>query len=441
MALSTQPYKGARDFYPEDMRIQKYMFSTIRKVAERFGYEEYDAPIIEPTELYLSKGNEEIINEQTYTFRDRGDRSVTIRTEMTPSVSRMVAGRRQELPYPLRWYSIPNLMRYERPQRGRLREFWQPNIDIFGVAGIEGDHEIIVIADQILKSFGAKQNMYTIRINSRKLIDSLVTEYLELDETQVGTLVRLIDRMHKMEEIQFIGLLDAVFSPSQREAGATEKMLNLLRVQSLEDLPETLQTHKSIDDMRRLLGLLAHSGVHNAKFDITLMRGFDYYTDIVFEVFDNHPENNRAMSGGGRYDGLVGMFGVDPVPTVGFAMGDAALLNFLTAHGLLPNLQTETDVYAVLIGDVYYDAQPIIQGLRRMGVNVAVDSTGRKADKQLKAAIKKGVHYAIFIGEKEVADSSYVIKNLLTGVEERHGLERIVSIVKRRDEDDDIGDE
>src|SRR5476651_1538448 len=155
MALSTKPYKGARDFYPEDERLQKYMFGKWREVAEIFGYEEYDAPILEPLDIYLAKTGEEIVNEQTYVFEDRGKRKVVIRPEMTPTVSRMVAGRRQELAYPLRWYSIPNLWRYERPQKGRLREHWQLNIDLFGVEGVAADHEVILVADSILKSFGA----------------------------------------------------------------------------------------------------------------------------------------------------------------------------------------------------------------------------------------------------------------------------------------------
>src|SRR5665213_1043858 len=176
MALSTQPYKGARDFYPEDKRIQKFMFGKLRQTAESFGYQEYDAPIIELTDLYLSKSSDEIVSEQTYSFTDRGKRNVTIRPEMTPTVSRMVAGRRQELSYPLRWYSIPNLWRYERPQAGRLREHWQLNVDLFGLAGIEADHEIISVADAILQSFGAKRDMYEIRINSRQLINSILVD-------------------------------------------------------------------------------------------------------------------------------------------------------------------------------------------------------------------------------------------------------------------------
>src|ERR1700748_3133984 len=166
MALSTQPYKGARDFYPEDKRVQKYMFGKLRAVAERFGYEEYDAPILEPLEIYLAKTGEEIVNEQTYVFEDRGGRKVVIRPEMTPTVSRMVAAQRQELAYPLRWYSIPNLWRYERPQRGRLREHWQLNVDIFGVKDTSAELEMIMLVNDIFKAFRATPDMYEIRLNS-----------------------------------------------------------------------------------------------------------------------------------------------------------------------------------------------------------------------------------------------------------------------------------
>src|SRR3990167_5520175 len=172
MALSTQPYKGARDFYPEDKRLQKYIFGKMREVAEKFGYEQYDAPMLEPLELFTAKTNDEIVNEQTYSFEDRGGRKVVIRPEMTPSVSRMVAARRQELSYPLRWYSIPNLWRYEQPQLGRLREHWQLNADLFGVDSMEGEHEVIQVADAVMQAFGAKRSQYVIKLNSRKLTDS-----------------------------------------------------------------------------------------------------------------------------------------------------------------------------------------------------------------------------------------------------------------------------
>lgn len=430
MSLSTQPYKGARDFYPEEKRMQKYVFNKMRLTCERYGYEEYDAPILEPTELYASKTSDEIVNEQTYTFTDRGDRSVTIRTEMTPSVSRMVAGKRQELAYPVRWYSIPNLWRYERPQRGRLREFWQLNVDVFGLSGLEAEHEIILLADDIMKAFGAKHDMYTIKLNSRQLINRLMHDILGLDETQSQTMIRLIDRMHKLDYGEFAGQVDGIFNPRQRENGETEMLLGFLKSGNIGNLPAQLQLDPSVIQLQELMTLLKNSGVENIEFDPTLMRGFDYYTDVVFEVFDNNPDNNRSMFGGGRYDGLVGLFGVEPVPTVGFGMGDVTLQNFLESHNLMPKLHSEIDVYVVLIGDVYHQAQQPLAALRKMGLRVALDSTGRKTDKQIKSALKKDVHYVMFIGEKELSDEVYPIKNLHSGVEEKHGIDRLVSVIK-----------
>ena len=430
MALSTQPYKGARDFYPEQKRLQSFMFSKIRQVVHRYGYEEYDAPILEPLELYLAKTGDEIVNEQTYTFTDRGGRQVVIRPEMTPTVSRMVAAKRQELGYPLRWFSIPNLWRYERPQRGRLREHWQLNVDIFGVASTQAELEVILIADQIYQSFGATHDMYEIRLNSRKFMDFVLSEYLGLDGAQAYSMAKLIDRMNKMERGVFLAQADLLFTPSIREAGALERLVEVLDAKKFEQLPEILQSHATIANIRATLQLLEDNGVRNARFDSTLMRGFDYYTDIVFEVFDLHPDNNRAMMGGGRYDGLVALFGVDPVPTVGFGLGDVPLANFLEAHGLLPNLRVETDLYAVIVGDVQVAAQRTVSELRSMGLNVAIDLSGKKLGDQFKTAQKKSVQHVIIIGKNELAEQQFKLKNLLTGVEETHSLSRIVSIVK-----------
>jgi histidyl-tRNA synthetase len=257
------------------------MVNTQRQVVERFGYDEYDAPIIEPLELYLSKTSEEIVNEQTYTFEDRGGRKVVIRPEMTPTVSRMVAAKRQESAYPLRWYSIPNLWRYERPQRGRYREHWQLNVDMFGVPGIEAEYEMILISDAIFRSFGASQDDFTIKLNSRKLIDSLMKDYLGLSSKESTALIRLIDRMHKLDRATFISKIDEVLHDKSRAAGATEKMLTVLSAKQLKDLPAEAQKHPSVKELHRLLVLAKNAGIKNIVFDVTLMRGFDYYTDIV----------------------------------------------------------------------------------------------------------------------------------------------------------------
>ncbi len=439
MALPTQPYKGARDFYPEDKRLQKYIFGLWRQVTERFGYEEYDAPFLEPLELYLAKTGEEIVNEQTYAFEDRGGRRVAIRPEMTPSVSRMVAARRQELAYPLRWYSIPNLWRYERPQKGRLREHYQLNVDIFGVDGLPAEAELVQVADGILKAAGASRDMYTIRLNSRKLIDFILQEYLGLSDVQQHTVAKLIDRMHKIPHEEFVAETDAIFTPSQRDAGASNKLLGLLRIKDFNHLPEAVRTHSSVLELRELIRILKDAKIENVIFDLSIMRGFDYYTGIVFEIFDESPDNNRSMLGGGRYDGLVGLFGVEPVPTAGFGFGDVTFQNFLVGHGLVPTLRPETDVYVVIIGDVFGPAQKVINELRGMGVNVAADPGGRKIDKQLKTATKLGVQYALFIGQKDIEEQQFELKNLATGVSERRSLARLVSIIRdyrTKDKDD-----
>jgi histidyl-tRNA synthetase len=211
------------------------------------------------------------------------------------------------------------------------------------------------------------------------------------------------------------------------------RLLLLLKVRHLSELPAGCEKLPVVLRLRQLFDMLDSSKVKNYQFDITLMRGFDYYTDIVFEVVDTDPENNRSMFGGGRYDGLVGVFGVEPVATVGFGMGDVTLENFLESHGLLPSLQPETDAYVVLIGEnIYEQALGAITELRDMGVNLAVDTTGRKMDKQIKTAVKKGVHYAIFIGEAELKNGLFKLRNLADGSEESHSLQRIVSLVKDR---------
>lgn len=431
MALSKQPYKGARDFYPPDKRLQKYMFAVWRQVAERFGYEEYDAPILEPLEIYLAKTGQEIVDEQTYTFQDRGGRKVVIRPEMTPTVSRMVAAQRQELAYPLRWYSIPNLWRYERPQRGRLREHWQLNVDIFGVPGTGAEYEVITLVDAMFKAFGASHEMYEIRLNSRKLMDYALGDYLGLNQQESHDVAKLIDRMAKMDRAKFITAVDAALSAKHREAGITEKLLSLLAVKDVAKLPSELCKHSSATEIKEMLNMLSNAGIQNTRFDITLIRGFDYYTDLVFEVFDVHPENNRAMLGGGRYDGLVGLFGVQPVPTVGFGWGDVTLANFLELHRLIPKLRPETDAYVVLIGPIVVAAaQKSISELRTQGINLAVDLTGRKLGDQLKAAAKKHVGYALIIGEDEIKTGTFKLKNLATGDEQTLDVPAVAKALK-----------
>lgn len=421
MAISTQPYKGTRDFYPEQKRLQDYIFTIWRQVAESFGYEQYNAPIIESLELYLAKTSEEIVNEQTYAFTDRGGRQVTLRPEMTPTVSRMIAGRRQEIAFPARWFSIPNLWRYERPQRGRLREHWQLNVDLFGVSGPAAEHELILLADTIMQKFGAQRDMYSIRLNSRKLVNFVLSEILDLEDTLITQTIRLIDRMHKMDKTDFCKALEEIINSKK-----TEQLSEILHTKNINDLPEDIKSHPSVKELHDLEVMLARSKITNASFDITLMRGFDYYTDIVFEIFDNNPQNNRSMFGGGRYDGLVGQFGVEPISTVGFGMGDVVLQDFLEVHGLLPKLETSVDIDVILIGDVYAAAQQLVKDLRDAGLRTAVDSSGRKMEKQIKSAVKAGYPYVLFVGQAELDEGLYNLKDLKTSQEDRLNIKEII---------------
>jgi histidyl-tRNA synthetase len=427
--LSSQPYKGTRDYYPNEKRVQNYIFSVWRKVCERYGYEEYGAPLLEPLELYAAKTGQEIVNEQTYTFTDRGDRTVAIRPEMTPSVSRMIAAKQQETGYPARWFSIANFMRYERPQRGREREFWQLNADIFGVAGVEADIETIQMADELMKAFGAKQEMYTVRINHRALIEAMMREYLGLNVVQAELMIKLFDRKGKIPHETFRDQAIEIFGQEQAPSGL-KKIAKLIGSNNIETLPAELADLQPVKDLKKLFEAVATYGVTNAVFDMTLMRGFDYYTGMVFEVFDNHPENNRAMFGGGRYDGLVSLFGGDALPVVGFAPGGTTMEVFLRSHDLLPELVSSTDIYMVVFPGAEQGANTLAHGLRDEGVNVAVDITGRKLDKQIKAAVKMRIPYLLFVGSKELENEVYRLKDIKKETEQELSLERIITAVQ-----------
>ena len=444
-SLSSEPYKGARDWYPEEMRLRNYIFSTWHKVVTSYGYEAYDAPILEPVDVYAAKSGQELVNEQTYAFVDRGERRVAIRPEMTPSVSRMIAARQQEIAMPARWYNIGQFMRYERPQRGREREFWQLNCDLFGLDGPLADAEIISIGDQIMQSFGATDEMYTIKINNRRIINFLMAQYLELDAVQAQLMIKLFDRKNKIASEAFRDQAIDIFGNESAREGL-QKLAQLVAAKTIADLPEMLRESDAVREIQELFTYLERAGVKNAVFDITLMRGLDYYTGTVFEFFDTHPENNRALFGGGRYDGLVGLFGATPVSAVGIAPGLTTTELFLKTHELIPELTSSTDVYLIVVGEALRGAQRVVDQLRKEGINVELDFTGRKIDKQLKTAVKKAIPYILVIGDDELKSEVYPLRNAVTREEETLSVERIVSTVrdhrhtrKHREDDFDLG--
>ena len=427
--LSREPYKGTRDFYPEDWALEKYIFEKMRKVCESFGYVEYNASPLEPAELYSSKTNEEIVNEQTYTFTDRGDRKVTLRPEMTPTVARMIAARRRELAFPLRWYSIPNVFRYEQPQRGRLREHYQLNVDLFGISEVEAEIEIINLGSDILFSLGAKADDFEICINSRKLFAAL-TAHLGVSSSYTHQLSKLLDKKEKLNKEEFERKLKDMLG------GGGSYFAGLLKTNDLESfingLPKDLEGHESIKEIEEvLLGVRSHNPNVNIGFSPTLMRGFDYYTGIVFEFFDKAEENRRSLFGGGRYDELLSIFDEEQVPAVGFGMGDVTARDFLESHNLLPQITSAINLIICLTGDASPDfVNEIASALRNSGVNVAIDWSYRKLGEQIKSADKQKIPYIVVIGKDEMETKYFTIKNLSSGKENKISVSEIAKLIK-----------
>lgn len=405
--LSTEPYRGTRDFYPEDMGLQNYIFSTMRKVVEQYGYVEYGASILEETAIYRAKTGSEIVNEQTYSFIDRGDRDVTMRPEMTPTIARMVARKRKELSFPLRWYSIPNLFRYERPQRGRLREHWQLNVDLFGIDNIEADAEIISVAYNVMRTFGAKDDNFIIRLNNRKLINYLVDGYFGLEKENGYQLTKLIDKKEKIEPKEFI-------SQGEKFLGErTNKLTEFLACKEISEIPKEFSENIGVKELQTLQKLLKEKGIKNFIFDPSLIRGFDYYTGTVFEVFDTNPVNSRSLFGGGRYDDLVAIFGAEKVPGVGFGMGDVTIRDYMETYDLLPKYQSTTKLYICRLKDEFNQfADELANYLRQQDINVAVDYSNRKIPAQIKTAEKQGIPFIICIGDEEIKTKIFKLKNL-----------------------------
>jgi len=426
-SISTESYKGVRDFYPQDMFIQKYIFGVMADTAESMGYSEYSASLLEASELYEAKTGDEIVNEQTYTFEDRGGRKVTLRPEMTPTVARMVAARKRDLSFPLRWYSIPNLFRYERPQKGRLREHWQLNVDIFGIAGIEADAEIMQVAYEIMRKFGAEEKQFEIRINSRKLINRIYT-YYGLSDDEQKAVSKLIDKKDKITLENFKQQLQTTLSHKE---GLSDLFFELTSTNDLNALPDKLAHCDEKKELESLMEQLNKLGITNSKVDTGIMRGFDYYTGIVFEVYDVGPENNRSLFGGGRYDDLLEIFDVAKIPTVGFGMGDVTMCDFLETYELMPSFSSSTDLYICILDNNAHDyAQFLALSLRKEGVNVALDYTGKKAGDQIKYADKSSIPYVLCVGAQEVKSNTFNVKNLKTGAEKTVSREELKKVVR-----------
>jgi histidyl-tRNA synthetase len=434
--LSTAPYKGTRDFYPDEMRLRTWMFQQVSEVLESFGFEKIDAPLIEPVEMYLAKTSEEIVNQQIYSFTDRGDRNVAIRPEITPTVARMVAQKIRELPRPIRWYSIPNLWRYEKMGRGRLREHWQVNADILGTSDeIMADVEILQLAMEVLLKFGATHEHFQVYINHRKILNLVFEKILKLPPDKWAPVSRVMDKKEKTTAEEFNQMLI-------NEGLSTVQINDLIKYMSsgMDYLKSgEIQNEECVCRFVEVLETLHALGYEKfIQYNPAVIRGFDYYTGLVFEIFDRHPDNRRSLFGGGRYDNLVSAFTRDSINAVGFGMGDVTFVDFLKAHNLLPEIKRNTEIYVAVFADVESNSGirlnnfKISNELRKAGFNVEISSGHKKLGKQFDEAHSKNIPFVILQGADEIRKNTVMIKQMSTGEQEETPRDKLIQIMKTK---------
>ena len=426
-----QAYKGTRDFYPDNKRRFDHFVNIWRQTSESYGYEPWAAPLLEPLDIYQIKNQSspEIIQRQIYSFVDSGDRQIAIRPELTPSLARLVVQKQTNLHYPLRWSSVGRVWRYEQPQRGRFREHWQFNADILGVEAPTAEFELILLLVDFFKNLGAGSSSYRVHINSRSLMNFILKNYFRLNLTQVETAINLIDRRAKNRDL-FKAQIEQLLTRDQRQAGLLADIEKFLGLTDLTKLPPAIHADSSWQQLKKLLDDLRSARIMNVKFDPQIVRGFDYYTGIVFEVFDQSPTNQRSLAGGGRYDNLIESFGGQPLPAAGFGLGEATLFNFCQDHSLLPNLGAQIDAMVVLIDPVdYVAAHEPITALRAEGLKIVVEVSARKIGKKIGLAAKQAAAYVVFIGPDELKKGSFKLKHLSSGKEQTLSLPRLISAI------------
>lgn len=410
--LSTQPYKGTADAFPSDMIIRNYIFDVWKSVALKFGYEEYDTPMLEEADLYRVKSGDEIANTQLYNFTDKGGREIALRPEMTPSLARMIASREKDLSKPIRWFNISKYFRYEKPQRGRRREFFQLNIDILGINGIEAEVEILQYVLEVMKEFKAPKETYEIRISNRYLLEYLFKDILDIDKELTPKLARVIDNYKKMSKEDFNSYLQEIGLTQ----GQVEKLIEYLNwdLSKLEDIKEK---SKGAEQLLKLFELCNKLGLKNLKFDPSIVRGLAYYTGTVIELFDiGSNDNPRSIFGGGRYDDLLSIFGQEKLPAVGLGWGDIITTDYLKTYNLIPNKKTEIDVFVTLFcKDFFIETSQLTKYLRDKGLNVQMQLTPSKLVKQFKYADKCNIPWVIVLGEKEQQEGKVELKNMGNG--------------------------
>lgn len=412
------PVKGTRDFYPEDMAFQSWFYQKVKEVSESFGFQEYEGPSIESLDLYAAKSGEELVKKQAFTLEDKSGKILALRPEMTPTLARMVAQKSESLTFPVKWYTYGRRFRYETPQKGRGREFFQWDIDILGPENFEADAEIISIASVLYQRLGLTPNEVKIKINDRKFLQNQLST-IGISEDKTLEIFKIIDKKAKVTERDFVEML-------------REKKLEQNQISSLLDILNNKNAFKSSPWLTGIIELVEKMGLAEfVDFDPTIVRGLDYYTRTVFEGWDVKGEF-RSIWGGGRYDNLTAeVGGREKIPGVGFAMGDMVILEVLKANNKYPDLKANKTKILVTVfsPDLLEKSAQTANNLRKNNINTELylDPLS-KLEKQLKYADKKGIPFVVIIGPDEAAKNTVQLKNLGTKEQKEVKTEEILNL-------------
>lgn len=416
-----QPVKGTRDFYPEDQAVLTWLYENMREVSQAFGYKEFDGPFLEPIELYAAKSGEDLVKEQAFVFEDRGGNLVTLRPELTPTLTRMVAERQQHLYYPLRWWSFGPFWRYESPQKGRSREFFQWNVDLLGVDSPEADAELAAVMAAFFRKVGLAPGQVQVMINNRRLVDKKLGG-LKIPPEERGQIFRLIDKREKMEGEAW-------------EAYGEDFGLSSWQIDGLKAMLEDDSLWEESEELTRFFEAVEALGVSEyVQYAPHIIRGLDYYTGTVFEAQAVTADIHRAVLGGGRYDNLLADVGGDPLPGVGFAMGDMVMAIVLEELGLLPEGRglTPADVMVTVFSEeTLLPSYALAAELRQAGLSVACYPEVQKLGKQFKHAGRIGSRAATILGPDELANDMVAVKNLETRHQEQVPRAEVADFIKK----------
>jgi histidyl-tRNA synthetase len=404
--------RGMRDYYPDVYNRLSYIFRAWRETAVSYGFEEFDGPVIETLDLYKIKSGEEIVK-QLYNFFDKGGRELALRPELTPSLARMVSKVQNQISKPMKWFSIPRCMRYEKPQKGRLREFFQFNVDILGEDNEMADLEVISVAIDSLIRLGLGSNDFVVKINNRNFVSEFFAE-LGIDKVSTGALYKIIDNARKLQKKMTMMQMDELGLTAKQKAGL-EMYLNLERAEELERLKGENSGRESL---LRLFSLIKIAGVQDyCEFDTAIVRGLDYYTGTVFEIFDRS-EKMRAVCGGGRYNNLLKEISGVEIPACGFGMGDVVLGEILSDKGIFPEYQRQIEYFLVRVSDNELELLlKVARSLRLRGFSVEYTYRLIPVKKQMARASRIPAKRVLIFGADEIAQGRLVEKDLSTGIE------------------------